>query len=110
MQQTQRKRIEAVSMWQTDLITLYCAVCDNSSMTEGAMQRRSGVAVREIAHHPSAAMDFPVLSLNDILLGGFLALLSVDCFEHLSYQLAPVQATVSPIFNVEHFFSFGLDF
>ena len=55
-------------------------------------------------------MDFPVLSLNDILLGGFLALLSVDCFEHLSYQLAPVQATVSPIFNVEHFFSFGLDF
>lgn len=28
-------------MWQTNLITLYCAVCDNSSTIEGVMQRQS---------------------------------------------------------------------
>ena len=28
-------------MWQTNLITLYCAVCDNSSTIEAVMQRQS---------------------------------------------------------------------
>ena len=28
-------------MWQTNLITLYCAACDNSSTIEGVMQRQS---------------------------------------------------------------------
>jgi len=37
----QRKRAENVSMWQTNLIKLYCAVCDNSSTMEAIMQRQS---------------------------------------------------------------------
>ena len=37
----QRKREENVSMWQTNLITLYCAVCDHHSTIEAMMQRQS---------------------------------------------------------------------
>lgn len=37
----QHKRAENVSVWQTKLITLYCAVCDNSSIIEREMQRQS---------------------------------------------------------------------
>ena len=37
----QHKRAENVSMWQTNLIKLYCAVCDNSSTIESVMQRQS---------------------------------------------------------------------
>ena len=37
----QRKRAENVSMWQTNLIKLYCTVCDNSSAIEAVMQRQS---------------------------------------------------------------------
>ena len=37
----QRKRVENVSMWQTNLIKLYCAVCDNSSTIEAVTQRQS---------------------------------------------------------------------
>ena len=37
----QRKRAENVRVWQTNLITLYCAVCDNSSTIKEIMQRQS---------------------------------------------------------------------
>ena len=37
----QRKRVETVSMWQTNLITLYCAVCEHSSTIEAITQRQS---------------------------------------------------------------------
>ena len=37
----QRKRAENVSMWQTNLIKLYCAVSDNSSTVEALTQRQS---------------------------------------------------------------------
>ena len=37
----QRKRAENVSMWQTNLIKLYCAVCDHHSTIEAVMQRQS---------------------------------------------------------------------
>jgi len=37
----QRKRAENVGMWQTNLIKLYCAVCDNSSTIDAMMQRQS---------------------------------------------------------------------
>lgn len=36
----QRKRAENICMWQMNLITLYCAVCDNSSTIEAVMQRQ----------------------------------------------------------------------
>ena len=36
-----RKKAENVGMWQTNLITLYCAVCDNSSTIEAVTQRQS---------------------------------------------------------------------
>ena len=37
----QCKRAENVSMWQTNLIKLYCTVCDNSSTIESVVQRQS---------------------------------------------------------------------
>ena len=37
----QRNIAENVSVWQTKLISLYCAVCDNSSVIKREMQRQS---------------------------------------------------------------------
>ena len=39
----QRKRVENVSMWQTNFIILYCAVCDNSSTIEEALNKAGKV-------------------------------------------------------------------
>ena len=37
----QRKRAENGSMWKTNLIKLYCTVCDNSNTIEAVTQRQS---------------------------------------------------------------------
>lgn len=37
----QRDRAEKVSMWQTNLIRLYCAICDQYSTIDAVMQRQS---------------------------------------------------------------------